>query len=73
MSIPGLNAGEEISCTVKIRYRHGGEHAIISSGGGNTVKVIFEKPVRAPTPGQSAVFYDSEERIIGGGVIAEVR
>ena len=73
MSIPGLNAGEEISCTVKIRYRHGGEHAIISSGGGNTVKVVFEKPVRAPTPGQSAVFYDSEERIIGGGVIAEVR
>jgi len=32
------------------------------------VKVVFEKPERAITPGQSAVFYDGEE-VIGGGVI----
>ena len=32
------------------------------------VKIIFERPERAITPGQSAVFYDGE-KVVGGGVI----
>ncbi len=32
------------------------------------VKVVFEKPERAITPGQSAVFYEGD-KIIGGGII----
>ncbi len=32
-------------------------------------KIVFEKPVRAAAPGQSAVFYDEEGCVIGGGVI----
>ena len=27
------------------------------------------EPVRAAAPGQSAVFYDGEDRVIGGGII----
>ncbi len=34
----------------------------------NTVRVIFEKPVRAPAVGQAAVFYIGDE-VIGGGTI----
>lgn len=31
--------------------------------------VIFDKPVRAPASGQSAVFYDDEGVVLGGGII----
>ncbi len=32
------------------------------------MRVIFEKPVRAATPGQSVCFYDGEY-VLGGGII----
>jgi tRNA-specific 2-thiouridylase len=35
-------------------------------------KVIFEKPQRAITPGQSVVFYKGEE-VFGGGIICDLR
>ena len=64
--------GRVIPCAVKIRYRHGGTPAVITLADDGMVKVVFDEPVRAATPGQSAVFYDDEERVIGGGVIAKV-
>ena len=36
------------------------------------LKIVFEKPVRAATPGQSAVFYDSDDCVIGGGIIVKM-
>ena len=33
--------------------------------------VRFREPVKAPAPGQSAVFYDDEDRVIGGGIIVK--
>ena len=69
MSIPELKKGDIIPCTVKIRYHHGGQPAVIALTDNDRVKVSFDEPVRAATPGQSAVFYDEEDRIIGGGII----
>ncbi len=69
MSIPGLEEGEELSCMIKIRYHHAGQTGRIVPAGENRVKVLFEQAVRGPAPGQSAVFYDSEGCVIGGGII----
>ena len=56
---------------MKIRYHHEGEWASVEQNGDDTVRISFEKPVRAPAPGQSAVFYDEEDRVIGGGIILQ--
>ena len=37
------------------------------------VKVRFAEPVRAAAPGQSAVFYDDEGCILGGGIIYQAK
>ncbi len=71
MSIPGLKPGETIRARVKIRYHHAGEQASILSDDDGRVRIIFDAPVRAATPGQSAVFYDEENCVIGGGVITK--
>lgn len=54
----------------KIRYNAKEEPAIIYPMPENKVRVVFEKPVRAITPGQAVVFYD-EEIIVGGGTIIQ--
>ncbi|MCR4648196.1 MAG: tRNA 2-thiouridine(34) synthase MnmA [Lachnospiraceae bacterium] len=69
MSIEGIREGEEIPARVKIRYRHEGEKAILTMHDEDTVKISFEKAVRAATSGQSAVFYDADDCVIGGGRI----
>ncbi|MCR5469176.1 MAG: tRNA 2-thiouridine(34) synthase MnmA [Lachnospiraceae bacterium] len=68
MSIPDLKVGEEIPARVKIRYRHAGESAVLRRDG-DGVRIYFENAVRAATPGQSAVFYDDDNCVIGGGII----
>ncbi len=72
LSICGLNPGEKLRCDAKIRYGHKGRPAVIENAGEGALKVIFDEPVRAAAPGQSAVFYDSGGCVIGGGTIREV-
>ena len=72
MSIPPLRAGESVRCTVKVRYRHPGQSATLEMIGDDLVRVSFDEPVRSAAPGQSAVFYDDADRVVGGGVISEV-
>ena len=53
---------------VKIRYLQKEQPARVEQTGPDTVRVEFEKPQRAITPGQAAVFYDGDT-VVGGGVI----
>src|SRR5205807_5967739 len=59
---------EPLECTAKIRYRHAGTPAVVSSLPGEQAHVIFREPVSAVTPGQAVVFYDGD-RVLGGGWI----
>ncbi len=72
MSIPDMKSGEKIKCNVKVRYHHTGQSAEVLMLDSHKVKVIFNEPVRAACPGQSAVFYDEENCVIGGGIIEDV-
>jgi len=52
---------------VKIRYKSNLAKAKIIKFQKDIIKIIFQKPQQAITPGQSAVFYKGEE-LLGGGV-----
>lgn len=56
-------------CMAKVRYRQQDQACEIIRQD-NAYQVIFDKPQRAITPGQSAVFYD-DEICLGGGVIEQ--
>lgn len=53
---------------VKIRNRHEPAPANIEPEGEDAVRVSFDEPQRAITPGQAAVFYDGDV-VVGGGWI----
>lgn len=59
---------EEFRCEVQIRYRGKPAAATVRMTSSDTAKVRFDRPVRAVTPGQAAVFYDGL-RQLGGGCI----
>lgn len=57
------------TCKARIRYRQPLESATVSQGKKKgTMRVVFARPQRAVTPGQSIVFYKGQE-MLGGGVI----
>ncbi|QFI54312.1 tRNA 2-thiouridine(34) synthase MnmA [Aeromonas simiae] len=56
--------------TVKTRYRQQDVPCLIEPIDDLTIRVTFDEPVSAVTPGQSAVFYDGEV-CLGGGVIEQ--
>lgn len=58
---------EPIDVEVKTRYSAKVAKAQIMQNG-NEIKVVFEEPQRAITPGQSAVFY-ADDIVLGGGKI----
>lgn len=59
--------GEHLKCTAKIRYAHKPQPATAYMENGR-LKVVFDEPQRAVTPGQSVVLY-SADTVLGGGVI----
>lgn len=63
-----------ISCEVKIRYNMESQPASFRLREDGLVQVAFDEPLRAVTPGQSAVFYGTEGQtdwVLGGGTITE--
>jgi tRNA-specific 2-thiouridylase len=59
-------------CMVKIRYRSDEQLAVLYPElDDRQVRVVFKNPVKAITPGQSAVFYDNDY-VAGGGIIERV-
>jgi tRNA-specific 2-thiouridylase len=68
---PSLIPGRRLR--TKIRYKDNGDWADVTQidgpgSGEGTVRVDFEQPKRAITPGQSVVFYEGDD-LIGGAVI----
>lgn len=58
-----------LSATVKIRYSAPKVKATLIPIDDDHIKVIFDEPQRAITPGQAVVFYDNDI-VIGGGTIS---
>lgn len=60
-------------CTAKTRYRQPDQACTVLAldETGDTIKVVFDEPQRAVTPGQSCVFYQ-DDICLGGGVIQTI-
>lgn len=59
---------EPLECEVKVRYSTNQNQCTIIQLDENTIKVSMQEPIRAVTPGQSAVFYLGDI-VVGGGKI----
>lgn len=66
IEIPGLAA--PLACQAKVRYSAIPAPAILYPEENGRVKVVFDQPQRAVTPGQSVVFYH-DDSVVGGGTI----
>lgn len=66
--ISGGALGGPLSVRAKIRYAHIPAPATVYPLGEGEVRVRFDSPQRAITPGQAVVFYDGE-RVVGGATI----
>ena len=64
---------EGLACMEKSRYRQPDQacRVFATNADGSEVRVVFDEPQRAVTPGQSAVFY-IDEVCLGGGVIESI-
>ena len=66
--IPFDKLNGDIKIKAKLRYRHTEQPAVLHPTSENTAVIEFNEPQRAPSAGQSAVFYDNDT-VLGGGII----
>jgi len=71
--VSGEPPKESIRARVKHRYKSPEGLAWLELIDENKVRVVWDEPQWAVTPGQSAVFYDAEvgEEVLGGGIICK--
>jgi tRNA-uridine 2-sulfurtransferase len=66
----GLVPPEPFAARVKMRYKAPAVSALVTPLPDGRAHIRLERPQRAITPGQAAVFYDGEgEQVLGGGLI----
>ena len=70
--IPTDSLSAPIRAKARIRYRQQEQPCTIEQTGPDTVRVEFDQPQRAVTPGQAVVFYDGD-LVIGGATIQKGR
>jgi len=68
ISVPSIDS--PIRASVKIRYTAKEAPATIYPYEDDTLRVVFDEPQRAITPGQAAVIYQ-DDLVVGGGIIAK--
>ena len=66
--VAGSPPASSFRCTAKTRYRQRDEACTVTVGDDGSLVVQFDAAQRAVTPGQSVVFYQSDE-CLGGAVI----
>lgn len=62
------DSSQPVPCTAKIRYNHDPQPARVAVTGDDELRVTFDAPQSAITPGQAVVLY-AGERVVGGGWI----
>ncbi|MCP4410265.1 MAG: tRNA 2-thiouridine(34) synthase MnmA [Gammaproteobacteria bacterium] len=68
--IHGPPPGQSLHCTARIRYRQSVQDCHFTAHDNGTIRVMFDHPQRAITPGQAIVFYQGD-LCLGGGTITE--
>lgn len=66
-----INLEQGFECTAKFRYRQKDTKVFVQRENENSIRVTFDQPVRAITPGQAVVFYNGEV-CLGGATIDDV-
>jgi tRNA-specific 2-thiouridylase len=67
--VSGTPLTEPIRVAAMIRYNAQAVSALVTPLDGGRVRVDFDQPQRAVTPGQSVVLYAGEE-VLGGAIIS---
>jgi tRNA-specific 2-thiouridylase len=63
---PAQSAGA-VRCTVQIRHHAAALRGSVEPGPGRAATVHLDEPAYGVSPGQAAVFYGDDERVLGGG------
>lgn len=66
MAVDSLD--KPLKCTAKCRYSAKDDECVVYKTGENEAVIEFKNAQRAPSPGQSAVFYNGDT-VLGGGII----